>query len=162
MTNEEMLTELIVSANQSYLDEFEVTLAAKDLTFSDPTPGDFGDGNNTMVHVTAHARDVEGSYTYQYQRLDMQEAFADLGVDQVTVDVKEIIGAGVLNALRVKYNFILHASEIETFVVVDNVCTITVVSNSLVWIGQLTVYLAEAELEELSVAFPNNVLNGLD
>lgn len=161
MTNEEMLTSSIVSTNQSYLDEFEVTLNAKDLTFSDPTPGDFG-SNNTMVTVTAHARDVEGSYTYQYKRLDMQEAFADLGVSQVTVDVKEIIGAGVLNALRHKYNFILHASEVETFVIEDNVCTITVVGNSLVWIGQLVVYLTEAELEELSVAFPNNVLNGLD
>jgi len=162
MTNEEMLTDLIVSANQSYLEQHNVTLARKDLTFSGPTAGEFENGNNTMIRVTAHAKDVEGSYDYHYKRLDMQQAFTDLGVGQVSVDVKEIIGAGVLNALRRKYNFILYASEVETFIIDENVCTITVVGNCLVWIGTLTVYLVEQELEELSVAFPNNILNGLD
>lgn len=162
MTNEEMLTALIVSANQSYLEQHDVTLTAKDLTFTDPTAGDYEDGSNTMIEVTADTKDVDGSYVYHYTRLDMQQAFADIGVGQVTVDVKEIIGAGVLNALQEKYNFILHASEVKSFVINENVCTITVVSNSLVWLGELTVYLAEQELEELSAAFPNNVLNGLD
>jgi len=162
MTNQEMLTALIVSANQSYLEQHDVTLTAKDLTFTDPTAGEYEDGSNTMIQVSADTKDVEGSYVYHYTRLDMQQAFADIGVGQVTVDVHEIVGANVLIALREKYNFILHASEIESFVIDENVCTITVAGNCLVWIGELTVYLVEQELEELSAAFPNNVLNGLD
>lgn len=162
MTNNEMLTRLIASANQNYLDEFEVTLTAKDLTFSKPAVGDYGNGNNTAVRVTANTQFVYGSYVYHYKRLDMQQAFIDLGVPNPSVQVNDIIGAGVLNALKAKYNFILHASEVADFIIEGNVCTITVEETSLVWTGKLIVYLAEVELVELSVAFPNNVLNGLD
>lgn len=162
MTNKQMLTDLIVSTNKSYLDEFKVTLTEKDLTFTEPTAGDFAGGANTMVNVTADTQFVEGSYVYYYTRLDMQQAFADIGVPLPSVQVESWDGAGLLNALKAKYNFVIHASEISSLTFKDNLFTIKVVSNSLIWLGELVVSIAEVALEELSVAFPNNVLNGLD
>jgi hypothetical protein len=162
MTNKQMLTDLIVSTNQSYLDEFNVTLTAKDLTFTDPTAGDFEGGTNTMVGVTADTQFVEGSYVYYYTRLDMQQAFADIGITLPSVQVESWNGAGLLIALKNKYNFVIHASEIESLTFKDDLFTIKVVGNSLIWTGELVVSIAEITIEELSVAFPNNVLNGLD
>ena len=162
MTNEEMLTELIVSANQSYLEQYGVTLKAKNLTFSLPVAGEFENGANTKIHAQADGVYIEGDYVYYYKRADMQEAFADIGVVRPTVTMDEYSAADLLVELRKKYNFVIYPSEVLDLQRDGDVCTITVVSSSLVWVGQLQVWLTQDELEELAVAFPNNILNGLD
>lgn len=161
MTNEEMLTDLIVSTNQSYLDENKVTLTAKDLKFGNPTAGDWNNGANTLIGVSADTQFVEGNYAYYYSRADMQQAFAAIGVNDPIVDVPDPNAVTVLNALRKKYNFQLAASEMKDFVKDGDQYVISVVSRSLVWIGELRVSVGANQDIDLAQYLPNNVLSGL-
>lgn len=161
MTGEEMLAEMIQTANQAVLDEVGVTLSTSILSFTDLVPGEYDDGTNTKVGATARGRKVEGSFVYYYKRLDMQEAFTAIGEPDVTVGVEgEPTLSNVLIALQAKYNFILNPEDVATFSNSDGVVTIVVKDTSFVWLGSLTLTVTD-DTPILAAQFPNNVLNGL-
>lgn len=161
MTGKEMVFGMILAANQAVLDELKVTLRITDLEFSDPVVRENEGDYNTVIGATAIRGPCEGSQTYNYTRFDMQEAFADIGVTEVSVSVEgEANLVTILDALAVKHNFQLLPNEVQDFTLTQGIATIVVKPVNYVWTGQLMVTVDEAS-PELSAMFPNNVLNGL-
>lgn len=160
MTGEEMLAEMIQVANQAILEGYGVTLSTSNLSFTGLVSGEF-DGKNTKVGATARGKQITGSYVYYYNRLDMQQAFIDIGEPIVSVEILgEITPASVVTALRIKYNFVLNLNDIKDYTNVNGVVTITVTNRSFVWLGTLVLNASNGVLT-LASQFPNNVLNGL-
>lgn len=161
MVGVELLYDMIRTKNKEVLDRYEVTLDESNLRFTELYPGDFSDDTNTTVLGTAFGSKITGSEVYFYKRHHLQEAFAEIGVDVVTVELNEpATFSSIMYALRKKYNLALDYQEVKTFTLVDNVATITPIDQSYVWVGELSVTVVDGELS-LGQQFPYNVLNGL-
>jgi ABC-type antimicrobial peptide transport system permease subunit len=161
MTGEEMLAEMMQTANQATLEHYGVTLSTSNLSFTDLVPGEYDGQYNTKVGATASGRQITGSYVYYYSRLDMQQAFGAIGEDTVSVTITgEVSLSSVLVALKAKYNFLLDPNDVDTYTDNSGTVVITVKATSYVWLGSLTVIVTD-DSPTLASTFPNNVLNGL-
>lgn len=162
MTGVELLIDLIQTKNQATLDDAGITLSTSNIRFTDLYPGEYDDGMNTKVGAIAFGFDVEGTHVYYYKRPDIQEAFAEIGVDQPMIEMSGAINlATVLAALDTKYNLKLEINDVDAYQYVDDVVTIRIKARSYVWLGTLTVDVTVGALT-LGQAFPNNVLNGFN
>jgi hypothetical protein len=161
MAGVELLYDMIRTTNSAILEEYGVFLDASNLRFTELYPGVFDDGMNTAVMGTAFGTQIEGSQVYYYKRHDLTEAFHEIGVDDVTVELDgEPTYASIMYALRTKYNLPLGYEEVKTYTFDGSVATITPIDQSYVWIGTLQINVVEGSLS-LAAQFPNNVLNGL-
>lgn len=161
MTGKETLVDMIRSMNQEILDEYKVTLRPDDLAFGYPVAGTFEGGANTSLHVTSQHPIIIGDYTYYYTRQDIQDLFTDIGVTdpQVHIDGR-IDHATVMEALWLKYGFFVPLEDLSEFTVTDTHVHIRMKETQLIYIGELTVLLGDAQTD-LADVFTNNVLNGL-
>jgi len=160
MTGKQILVELIRSSNQEVLAENGVNLRTEDLEFTTPVAGSFEGDTNTRVLATSLHPTVYGSYEYFYNRIDIQEAFNEIDEPQPSVHIDgRIDHATLFEALIKKYNFFIPLEDLIEFVVSPNSVFIKVNPTQLIWIGELTVLLGEAD-SILKDEFLNNVLNG--
>lgn len=161
MTGEDILIGMIQEVNRETLEELNLVLTVSDIGFGDPYPGEWLNGANTKVGATARGQRLEGTYTYHYDRLDIQAAFATIGVDEVIAEVNgEVTPNKVLNTLKYKHNLWLPLDELEDFTYVDGKMTFVIKEGSYVWLGSLVVTV-EQGIPTIGALFPVNVLNGL-
>jgi len=161
MTGVELLIGMITEANRAMLEEVNLVLTTKNIRFTDLYPGEWEGGFNTKVGATGFGPRLEGTHVYYYNRLDIQQAFVDIGVDEVVAQVVgEVTPASILAALATKHNLWLRLDDLSDYTYVDGVAVFTLKPTSYVWLGTLTVTVVNEPLT-LGVMFPFNVLNGL-
>src|SRR4051812_24366627 len=107
MTGVELLIDMIQTRNQVTLDEAKITLSTSNIRFTDLYPGDYPDGMNTSVGAEGFGWEIEGTWSYNYKRLDIQQAFVDIGEPVAVVEVQgEPDFSKIMLALLAKYNLI--------------------------------------------------------
>lgn len=161
MTGREMLFDMVRTANQAVLDEYNVRLTLTDLEFTGLTAGEFEGGANTKITAISHHPHVYGRNTYYYTRPDLTEVFKQAGYDEPRVFINGTVNvATVMNALKQNYNLWVPLEDVENLKVEDGLVSFDVVESSYVWTGglRLTVDNQTLKLEE---EFTFNVLNGL-
>lgn len=163
MAEKDVLLAHLVNKNREYLQAYNVTLGVNDLDFNNPESGTFEEPGNTRIVATMRGgRRVKGSSIYFYSRNDVQEAFAEIGYPEVAVAVEgEPNIAKVLSELQARYNFRINPNDVLNYTQVEDVVTFDVHEWNLVWTGSLSVNIVDGYGIPLSVAFPNNVLDGL-
>lgn len=163
MSSKQIVLDHLVRQNQEYLDHYKVTIRIDDIDFGDPIPGEYAEGMNTQLSamMRSHHR-IKGGNTYYYSRIDMQEAFAAIGYDEVPCAVEgtpDILK--VLVELKNRYNFQIDPNEVIDVQQSGDDFSFGVTSKSYVWLGRLAVKIVDGYGIPLAVALPNNVLNGL-
>jgi hypothetical protein len=161
MTGVELLIGMIQEANRAQLEEVDLILTTKNIRFTDLYPGEWDGGFNTKVGATGFGPRLEGTHVYYYNRLDIQQAFVDIGVTEVVAQViGEVTPASILAALKEKHNLWLRLDDLSDYSYSNDVAVFTIKPTSYVWLGTLTVTVV-AEALTLGAMFPFNVLNGL-
>lgn len=164
MNSKEMLVNLFVEANQSTLQQYEITLTANNLNFANVEDGSFGSEGEFNTRVTAsttHPR-VTGVGQYTYNRLDINDWLESEGVeDPVVTIVGDVTQASFLAALKSTYNIDLASSEVTGFQHGEGSVFIEMAPASLAWTGQLIVTVIE-QAPLLGEVFSNNMLNGFE
>ena len=160
MTGEDMLFNLIIAANQAVLDELKVVILQDDLLFAYPDV-EINESYNTRVGATAIKGMTQGTQTYYYSRLDITQAFADLGYDEVTVDIDTDVNiVTLLKALKLKHNLDLNFRDVQNYKQDGDIVTFDIHPRHFAYTGSLTVRVSE-DSPYLATQFPNNVLSGL-
>lgn len=161
MTGVELLIGMITEANRAVLEEAKLTLTTSNIRFTDLYPGEWEGGFNTKVGATGFGPKLEGSHVYYYNRLDIQQAFVDIGVTEVIAEVMgDVTPASIIAALAAKHNLWLRLDDLSDYTYSNGVAVFTIKPTSYVWLGSLTVTVKEEALT-IGAMFPVNVLNGL-